>query len=122
VPYADPLLWPFAGDKSPLRYTGGDVTVAQLMTALGVTSPPDTLDAYVNRVIDPTLARWAGQRAVAVKFLVAYARSLDFVVVERDTAAAIYMRAAAGTTLSAADEKALEDFLFTEIAARAGAH
>lgn len=122
VPYADPMLWPFSGDKIRLRFTGDGGSIAQLMREAGVGSVPTTLDDYDARVVDPTLKRWKAAGAVAVKFLAAYTRSLDFAVVERETAASLYSKAASGTTLAPAEAKALEDHLFSDIAARAGAY
>jgi predicted TIM-barrel fold metal-dependent hydrolase len=122
VPYADPLLWPFAGDKSRLFYSGGPSSIAQLQRELSVAKLPATLDEYVAQIVEPTLARWQKSGAVAVKFLAAYARSLDFQPVAAEAAAAVYSRAAAGAALDPAQTKALEDYLFYEICARAGAH
>jgi uncharacterized protein len=112
VPYADPLLRPFSGAESRLLYTGGDLSIAALMAQAGVTSPPATLADYRAKVIEPTLARWKASRAVAVKFLSAYARGLDFDPVTEELAAAEYQRGR--------DSKLLEDYLFNAIAAAAG--
>lgn len=122
VPYADPLLWPFAGDKSRLFYSGGPSSIAQLQRELSVATLPATLDGYVTQLLEPTLARWKSSGAVAVKFLSAYTRSLDFQPVTADVAAAAYSRAASGATLDPAQSKSLEDYLFQEICARAGTH
>jgi uncharacterized protein len=122
VPYADPLLWPFAGDKSRLLYSGGPSSIAQLQRELSLASLPATLDDYIAHVVEPTLAHWQNAGVVAVKFLAAYARTLDFQPVTTEAAAAAYSRAAAGGVLDAAQTKALEDYLFYEICARAGAH
>jgi len=122
VPYADPLLWPFAGDKSRLFYSGGPSSIAQLQRELSIASLPGTLDQYVAQLVEPTLARWQNSGAVAVKFLAAYTRSLDFQPVAAEAAAAAYSRAASGSALDPAQTKALEDYLFYEICARAAAH
>lgn len=122
VPYADPLLWPFAGDKSRLFYSGGPSSVAQLQRELSLTTLPATLDAYVTQLLEPTLARWQSSGAAAVKFLSAYARPLDFQTVAADVAAAAYAIGATGAALDPVQTKALEDYLFHEICARAGAH
>lgn len=122
VPYADPLLWPFAGDESRLFYSGGPSSIAQLQRELSLATLPTTLEGYIAQVVEPTLARWQSSGAVAVKFLAAYARPLDFQPVTADRAAATYLRAAAGGVLDPAQTKALEDYLFYEICARAGAH
>jgi predicted TIM-barrel fold metal-dependent hydrolase len=57
-----------------------------------------------------------------VKFLSAYTRALDFQVVAPDVAATIYAKGASGAALDPVQMKALEDYLFYEICARAAAH
>jgi uncharacterized protein len=120
VPYADPLLRPFERGKGWLLYAGGDVTISDLCSQVGVKPEQLTLADYRKRVIDATLARWKSQRAVAVKVLSAYARGLDFDPVPEAVAAAIYLRAAQGGRLGARDRKTLEDYLFNAVAASAG--
>lgn len=122
VPYADPLLWPFSGEKSHLLFSGGDCSNARLQREAGVKVLPATLDAYVAQVVEPTLARWATGGALAVKFLSAYTRSLAFELVEPELAASLYARGVSGQPLDGLQVKALEDWLFREIAVRAGAH
>jgi uncharacterized protein len=112
VPYADPLLRPFSGDESRLSYSGGDVSVSSLMAEVGISAPPATLGEYRAKVIAPTLARWKANSAVAVKFLSAYARGLDFEPVPEEVAAALF--------LERKDTKQLEDYLFNAIAMAAG--
>jgi uncharacterized protein len=121
VPYADPFLWPFAGEQSRLRFNGGGGSIAQFLRDAGVGTLPGTLEQYGAQVINPTLQRWKTGGAVAIKFMVAYARGLDFAVVERDVAAGLYEKAVSGAALTAAESKALEDHLFGDVAARAGA-
>ena len=119
IPYADPLLWPFSGEKSPLEFYGGEISIARLQREVGVPSLPTTLDAYFAQIVDPTLQKWAASGAVTVKFLSAYVRALDFGEVDHEVAAGVYSRAAAGVELGPIQEKALEDYLFRDIAARA---
>ncbi len=122
VPYADPMLSPFAGEHSRLSYVGGETSIAQLQREARVVSLPATLDAYLAQIVDPTLARWAATGAVAVKFLSAYVRSLDFQPVDAAEAARVYSTGFTGQALDSAQQKALEDRLFYEVSARAGAH
>ena len=122
VPYADPMLDPFSGDKSALSYTGGPSTINQLLTEAQVSTLPATLTEYNARVVDSTLARWAAEGAVAVKFLAAYARGLDFESTATETADGIYARGVVGQPTNPSERKMLQDYLFREIAARAGAH
>lgn len=122
VPYADPLLRPFADQSSWLGYSGGPATIAMLLKDAGFSRPPPTLAEYRVNIVNATLARWRKQGAVAVKFLCAYARSLDFAVVDETAAAPVYLKAAKGAEpLLPEEQKLLEDYLFGAIAAAAGA-
>lgn len=122
VPFADPLLRPFAGETRWLSYPGGDLGIPKLLRDVGFSRPPPTLTEYRVNIVQATLARWKKSGAVAIKFRCAYARPLDFAVVEESAAAPVYARAAAGETpLSAAERKLLEDYLFGAIATAAGA-
>jgi len=122
VPYADPLLRPFAGDVSWLGYSGGALTLNSVLKELGFSRPPPTLTEYRVNIVSAALARWKKNGAVAVKFLCAYARTLDFEVVDEAAAGAVYARAVKDAGgLSEADHKLLEDYLFGAIAEAAGA-
>jgi hypothetical protein len=127
VPYADPLLRPFAGESSWLPYSGGELSIAMLLKEVGFSRPPPTLTEYRVNIVQGLLARWKKSGAVAVKFLCAYARSLDFDLVDEATAAPVYLKGLAGPAspgssgLSAAETKLLADYLFGAIAAAAGA-
>jgi hypothetical protein len=122
VPYADPLLRPFAGDASWLGYSGGTVTINALLKDVGFTRPPPTLTEYRVNIVNATLARWKKSGAVAIKFLCAYARPLDFALVEEAPASLVYAKALKDpASLTEAEHKLLEDYLFGAIAAAAGA-
>ncbi len=122
VPYADPLLRPFAGDSSWLGYSGGELSITRLLKEVGFSRPPPSLVEYRVNIVQATLARWKRSGAVAVKFLCAYSRPLDFAAVEEATASPVYTKAVKGAEpLTAAEQKTLEDYLFGAIAAAAGA-
>lgn len=87
---------------------------------LGLARLPPTLDAYLRTVVTPTLERQRRQGAVAVKFEAAYLRSLDFDEPNAAAARRVYARYAARGTPSHAEYKALQDYLFREIAREAG--
>jgi hypothetical protein len=78
---------------------------AQLQRELSIATLPTTLDGYVTQLLEPTLARWQTAGAVAVKFLSAYTRSLDFQTGNADVAAAVYSRAASGAVLDSVQAK-----------------
>ena len=96
VPYADPLLRPFAGETSWLGYSGGDLSIATLLREVGFSRPPPSLTEYRINIVNATLARWKKSGAVAVKFLSAYARAIDFEVVDEATATPVYLKAVKG--------------------------
>ncbi|HEY0778723.1 MAG TPA: hypothetical protein VGD56_12215 [Gemmatirosa sp.] len=87
---------------------------------LGLHAVPPTLDAYVRAVVAPTLDRHRRAGAVSVKFEAAYLRPLDFDDPDPALARRVYARYAAGGTPTHAEYKALEDYLFREIAREAG--
>lgn len=120
VPYADPLLRPFAGDTSWLGYSGGELPVSRLLKEVGFSRPPPTLIEYRVNIVQATLARWKKSGAVAIKFMCAYARPLDFAVVEEAAATPVYARAVKGEALTVTEQKLLEDYLFNAIAIAAG--
>jgi predicted TIM-barrel fold metal-dependent hydrolase len=71
-------------------------------------------------VVASTLEAQKRSGAVGLKFEVAYLRPLDFQPVARETAAAVYARYASGGVPDPADYRRLQDFLFREVAVRAG--
>ncbi len=87
---------------------------------LGLRAVPPTLDAYVRQVVAPTLDRQQRAGAVGVKFEAAYLRPLDFDDPDPALARRVYARYVAGGTPTHAEYKALQDYLFREIARAAG--
>jgi hypothetical protein len=120
VPFADPLLWPFAGERSLTAFPGGESSIAQLQREAGVAQLPPTLDGYLSQLVEPTLQRWRAAGVPAIKFLAAYYRGLAFSSVPAARASAVYSAIASGQGNSATEQKLLEDFLFREISRRAG--
>jgi hypothetical protein len=122
VPYADPLLRPFSGDSRGLRYAGGELSITTLLKEVGFSRPPPTLTEYRVNIVQALLTRWKKSGAVAVKFLTAYSRPLDFDVVDEASASPVYLKGVANAaSLTAAENRLLEDHLFGAIAAAAGA-
>ena len=128
VPYDDALVFPLdntAGKgQSPdrkLLFEAEEQHLKNDLSALGLTRLPATLDDYLARVVGPTLDEQQKKNgAVAIKFEIAYLRSLDLEPASRTAAAAIYARHASGGSASPAEYKQLQDFLFREIVSRAG--
>jgi hypothetical protein len=108
VVQADGLLSPSAGD------------VQAMGENVGPGKTPATLDAYLNDVVQVQLEEWKGAGAVAIKFGIAYSRSLDVADVPAEVANAIYGQCVQGGKASAADYKALQDFLFRGVSREAG--
>jgi predicted TIM-barrel fold metal-dependent hydrolase len=124
VPYGDALLFPLptaalAARNSDRRsfFALEAVVMQRYLRDAGLTAPPATLGDYLARVVTPALERQRQGGAVAEKFEAAYLRTLAFDRVDRATADRIYAR---GGTLSEADYKPLQDFLFRYIAGECG--
>ncbi len=127
VPYDDALLFPLSNkglaaappDRAQF-FALEDRLRARYLAEAGLKAMPPTLEAYLERLIKPTLARQRAGGAVAIKFEVAYLRSFDFGDPPRERAAAAYARYAGGAVPDAAAYKDLQDFLFRSVAAEAG--
>ena len=122
VPYGDPLMYPFSPDSAKRLYSGGDVNLASLLAEAGVNALPPTRPAYRQQVIEPTLARWKQQGAVAVKFLTAYQRSLNLECPDDESADSAYRAAIEKKSAGSFSRELLEGAIFCDIAAVAGNH
>ena len=101
-------------------YPGEERLLKRYLGEAGAAALPATLDEYIARVVNATLDRHKREGAVAVKFEIAYLRKLDFDTASHDDAARVYARYAPGSEPLAAEYKLLQDYLFHEIAAKAG--
>jgi uncharacterized protein len=126
VPFEDALMFPLdnrslASKNSDRKafFDDEDRLLARYLKESGSTKPPASLREYIEKVVDPTLARHKRGGAVAIKFEAAYIRSLDFEDVELADAEAIYRRHAS-PSIPDADYKKLQDYIFRHIAAEAG--
>lgn len=127
VPYDDALLFPLnnAAEKavSPDRkalYGAEEDHLKAYLQAVGLPSVPGSLDAYLDKLVLPTLRSQKQAGAVAIKFEVAYLRPLDFEPAIQADAARIYAQYANRGTPSNSDYKVLQDFLFHYLAEKAG--
>jgi predicted TIM-barrel fold metal-dependent hydrolase len=126
VPYDDALLFPF--DTSAIADTPDRAqffpleakVFAAYMKRFGLTKLPPTLTDYIFSLVLPTLAYQKSGGAVAIKFELAYLRLLDIGKPTREQATAVYAKGIAGATLSPADYKLLQDYLFHDIARECG--
>lgn len=126
VPYEDALLFPLDNARLASRnsdrkafFSDEDNLLQRYLKECGYSKPPASLDEYLQKVVDATLARHKQGGAVAVKFEAAYLRSLEFDDVPRADAGAVYRRGRAGA-IPDADYKKLQDYIFRRIAADAG--
>jgi hypothetical protein len=127
VPYVDALLFPLDNSglaaESPDRqkfFPLEDTVRDRYYAESGVKATPATLNDYLSKVVTPTLERQRAGSAIAVKFEVAYLRSLDFSDPPRDQAAKIYTRWSHGGVPDPTQYKILQDFLFRTIAVECG--
>ncbi|HEY5218981.1 MAG TPA: hypothetical protein VIJ16_04185, partial [Gemmatimonadaceae bacterium] len=127
VPFDDALMLPLDTRAEAARtpdtrslYPREEALLRRYLAALGMKAPPNTLEAYVQAVVAPTLQHQHDAGAPAVKFEAAYLRPLDFAPPDTAAARSIYARYAHGGTPTRAEYKTLQDYLFHEIARRAG--
>lgn len=124
VTYGDPLLLPFstvkAREKNPdvkVFYAREEEILRRNLADLKIAALPATLDGYLKTVVTPTLERHRTAGAIAVKFVAAYYRSLDFAESSRTEAAKIYAKYFRGGEPTAAEYKKFQDFVFRYVAA-----
>ncbi len=127
VSYVDAFLFPLSNEvdaaKNPDRQKLFPIERQHLknyLADLGLTGLPLTLDEYLNDVINPTLESQSKNGCLAVKFEVAFLRSLDFGETPVKTAAQVYSKYINGGNPSPAENKSLQDFLFRYISYRSG--
>lgn len=129
VPFDDPLIFPLdntvAGQTPDTRalYPLEAKLLRRYLSDLGLDALPRALAEFEHQVVVPILVRQHAAGAPAIKFEVAYLRSLDFATPDSAlaaAAAAIYARYAGGGTPSADEVKVLSDVLFRDVAREAG--
>jgi uncharacterized protein len=97
VPFEDALMYPLnnaslASKNSDRKafFADEEQLLQRYLKESGQSRPPPSLDEYLLKVVDTTLARHKRGGAVAVKFEAAYLRSLDFDDVPRAEAEQVY--------------------------------
>ncbi|HZH35528.1 MAG TPA: amidohydrolase family protein, partial [Pyrinomonadaceae bacterium] len=128
VAYGDPLMLPLgtkqlrqANSDKRFFYEQEEMLLKRNLAELGINNLPSTLDLYLRRVVTPTLEKQKREGAIAVKFVAAYLRPLDFADVPKNEAERVFARFAHGAAEPAwNDYKKLQDFLFRYIAREAG--
>jgi len=127
VPYVDALLFPLDNSRLAARnsdrkafFADEDILLRRYLQEAGLSAPPAALDAYLSRVVTPTLERQKRGGAVAEKFEAAYLRSLAFDAADRAAAEKVYAQYRAGGIASEDQYKLLQDYIFRYIAAECG--
>jgi hypothetical protein len=126
VPYDDALLFPLDNSAiadNPDRaqfFPLEEKVLHAYLQASGLNQPPATLDAYIDQVVLPALQRQKAGGAVAIKFELAYLRTLAIGNPTHAEAAAAYALYLHAAHADPAAYKLLQDFLFRIIAHRAG--
>ncbi|MEO8621205.1 MAG: amidohydrolase family protein [bacterium] len=124
--YADALMLPLstAAERTTPDYRAlyplEERLLLRYMTDLHLGRLPATLDQYVRMVVTPTLERQQKDGCIAVKFEAAYLRKLDFDETSVGIARQVYAQYVSGGTPTHIEYKALQDYLFREIAREAG--
>ncbi|MBA2731501.1 MAG: amidohydrolase family protein [Acidobacteria bacterium] len=126
VSYGDPLMLPLSTtslrSNSDRRffYAQEEMLLKRDLVSLNLKSLPVTLNLYLSRVVTPALERRKREGAIAVKFVAAYLRPLDFADVTQQEASRVYAGYVRGGEPPWGDHKKLQDFLFRYIALEAG--
>jgi predicted TIM-barrel fold metal-dependent hydrolase len=127
VGYGDQLMLPLSTKRLPEAdpdkrfFYGREETLLQRdLASLNLKSLPPTLGQYLSQVVTPTLERQKREHSVAIKFVAAYMRPLDFANTSRVEAERIYRQHVRGTEPSWVEYKQLQDFLFRYLAREAG--
>lgn len=127
VSYVDALLFPLStkaeASVSPDReklFPIEDQHLRNYLSDLNFSKVPATLDEYMKRVVTGTLETQKKDGCIAVKFELAFLRSLDFEEVTLQTASDVYSRYVNGGEPSHAEYKSLQDFLFRYTVREAG--
>jgi predicted TIM-barrel fold metal-dependent hydrolase len=126
VSYGDPLMLPLSTgslrSNSDRRffYEQEEMLLRRDLAALKLLSLPPSLALYLSRVVTPALERRKREGSIALKFVAAYMRPLDFADVPQAEASAVYARYSRGGEPPWGEYKKLQDFLFRYIAREAG--
>ncbi len=126
VAYGDPLLLPFNTQKArqansdvKFFYSQEEKLLKRFLSELKITKLPATFEQYLKTVVTPTLERHKKGGAVAVKFVAAYYRSLDFAESSKAEAQSIYAKYFKGGEPTAEEYKKFQDYVFRFIATEA---
>lgn len=127
VTYGDPLLLPFSTQKIrqvnsdyQFFYSQEEKLFKRNLAELKIAKLPATFDLYLKNIVTPTIELHKNKGAIAIKFVAAYYRSLDFAEVSKSEATAIYTKYSKGGEPTPAEYKKFQDFVFRYIALESG--
>lgn len=127
VTYLDALLFPLSNKAEAavtpdrkMLYPLEDQLLKKYLSDLNISKLPATLDEYLKQVVTATMEAQKKGGCMAVKFEVAYLRSLDFEKADLQPASQVYLQYVKGGEPSHEKYKLLQDYLFRYIAREAG--
>lgn len=127
VSYGDPLLLPFSTAQARTKNSDAKFFFSQeeklfkrFLSELKIEKLPPSLTLYLQQVATPTLERQKRLGSVAIKFVAAYYRTLDFEAVSSRDAAAIYTKYSRGGEPSPGEYKKFQDYVFRYLVGEAG--
>ncbi len=127
VTYGDPFLLPFSTVRTRTSnvdrkffFGQEEKLIKRNLAESNLSALPTSFDQYLKNIVDRTMVRHKGAGAIAIKFVAAYYRSLDFDNVSRSDAQTIYTRFARGGEPSDAEYKKFQDFMFRYVVRQAG--
>ncbi|MBV9760818.1 MAG: amidohydrolase family protein [Acidobacteriaceae bacterium] len=126
VPFVDMFIFPLNNDglkaKDPdhrVFLTREEQLLSGYLESAQMRALPATFDEY-TAFVSHRLETWKAQGAVAVKFELAYLRTLEVRDVQRENAERVYSIYARGSEASPEEYKILQDYMFHHIAQEAG--
>ncbi|MEK6304284.1 MAG: amidohydrolase family protein [Acidobacteriota bacterium] len=127
VSYVDALVFPLNNEAAKrinldyrAFYPAEERLLKRYLSDLKMNALPATFKEYLSKVVTATLERQKLDRAVAVKFEIAYLRSLEFGDAAEADATRVYERWAKGGEPPPGDYGRLQDFLFRFACREAG--
>jgi predicted TIM-barrel fold metal-dependent hydrolase len=127
VSYVDAFVFPLNNEAAKRAnldyrafYPAEERLLKRYLSDAKLTELPGTLKEYLSKVVTGTLERQKRDGAIAVKFEIAYLRSLEFGDSIESDAARVYERWVKGGEPPAIDYRALQDFLFRYACREAG--
>lgn len=126
VPFADMFLFPLNNDALKAKdqdhrvfLTREEQLLGRYLKSAQLEALPATFDEY-TAFVSHTLESWKAGGAVAVKFELAYLRTLEVHDAQRENAERVYSIYARGSEPAPEEYRILQDYLFHHIAQEAG--